>query len=159
VNAVSPTRVASDDVKMPVLLELCALLGRQPFGQKPAAPGVGRVLAKEAPVEFAERVQARSRRRAEPECRDHEQFRSTADEAGIEQRFMRGRVERSDPSDFAGPGSERRSEANSGQFPKALLCSRQRFGILRIKLVARIASLVHHDLGSHVESPHAQPST
>src|SRR6202022_2212370 len=112
------------DVEMPVLLELCALLSRQPFGQQPAAASVGRVLAKEAPVEFAERVQARSRRRAKPECRDHEQFRSTADQAGIEQRLMRGRIERSDSGDFAGPGSERGSKAYSGQLPKALLCSR-----------------------------------
>jgi hypothetical protein len=88
-----------------MLLELCALLVRQPIRQKPSAASLGRVLAKEAPVQLAERVQTRSRRRAEPECRDHVQFRSTADQAGIEQRFVRGRVERSDPGDFAGPGT------------------------------------------------------
>src|SRR3954452_19236094 len=102
-------------------------------------------------------MQTRTRWRAEPNSRDHEQLRSTADQAGIEQRFLRGRVKRSDPGDFARSGSQRGGEARSGQLPKAPFGPRQRFGIARIKLVARVASLVHHDLGCHVESPHAQP--
>ena len=105
VDAVGLAGIAADDIEIPMLLELRALRRRQPFGQKPAAAGIRRVLAEEAPIEFAQRMQTRTRRRTEPNCRDHEQLRSTADQAGIEQRFLRGRIERLDAGDFAGSGT------------------------------------------------------